>query len=276
VRPRLIISADDFGLHPALDAGILRCAQAGVVTSVGWMATGSNAETAAKLAKDRNLDVGLHFTLVGEKWLTRKDILIGSAPHLFNSLLRRSVRPRDIEAELNAQLEFGESLGLHFSHIDTHQHTHVLGPVSRAIASSAYSRNIFYLRNPAESLSAPCLSLRRALERIAVNSLWGATRSSLRLSNLKFPNQFFGFGVGGHLTQAHIRKFVSRMRPDCLTELMTHPGDQPASATPWDSWGYRWQAERDALLASSEMLANLTELTSFRNLAEGSPNLSVK
>lgn len=270
MRPRLIVSADDFGLHPAIDAGIIKCVQAGVVTSVSWMALGSSAESAARLAVDYDLDVGLHFSLVGEKWLTRKDILIGTARHLFRCLQRRSVRPDDIENELNAQLELGESLGLRFSHFDSHQHTHLLGPVFRAVAHSAFRRNIVYLRNPSESLVAPCLSRRRCLERLAVNFLWGAARSSLRSSNLTFPNQFFGFGVGGHLTQAHIRKFVSRMRAGGLVELMTHPGDQPAGETPWDSWGYQWQGERDALLASAQMLKDFTELSSFRDLAAGS------
>ena len=45
---RLVVNADDLGLHPALDAGILRAHREGVVTSATLLATGTHAPDAAE------------------------------------------------------------------------------------------------------------------------------------------------------------------------------------------------------------------------------------
>ena len=56
----LIINADDFGRSVAETDAALRCYVAGRITSVSAMVFMADSERAAELAKEKELDVGLH------------------------------------------------------------------------------------------------------------------------------------------------------------------------------------------------------------------------
>ena len=56
----LIINADDWGRSAAETDAALRCYKAGRVTSVSAMVFMEDSERAAELAKENELDVGLH------------------------------------------------------------------------------------------------------------------------------------------------------------------------------------------------------------------------
>jgi len=56
----LIVNADDFGRSTAETDAALRCYQEGRITSVSAMVFMEDSERAAELAKETQLDVGLH------------------------------------------------------------------------------------------------------------------------------------------------------------------------------------------------------------------------
>ena len=65
---RLIINADDFGLTPGVNRGIIQAHHRGIVTSATLMANGSAFETAAEAARtESNLGVGCHVVLLDGK-----------------------------------------------------------------------------------------------------------------------------------------------------------------------------------------------------------------
>ncbi|HZC46570.1 MAG TPA: ChbG/HpnK family deacetylase, partial [Candidatus Acidoferrum sp.] len=58
---RLIVNADDFGLSPEVNAGIMRAYRGGILRSSSLMVAEPAARAAAELARDNPaLDVGLH------------------------------------------------------------------------------------------------------------------------------------------------------------------------------------------------------------------------
>ena len=61
---RLVVNADDLGLHPALDAGILRAHREGIVTSATVLVSGPNAEEAVDKARAQGLALGVHLALL--------------------------------------------------------------------------------------------------------------------------------------------------------------------------------------------------------------------
>src|SRR5437660_1320897 len=69
MSPRLItINADDLGLHEAVNEGIIRAHQDGVVTSASIIACGRAFDDALIRCKScPELDLGVHLTLVGER-----------------------------------------------------------------------------------------------------------------------------------------------------------------------------------------------------------------
>ena len=78
VLKRLIVNADDWGLTPGVNRGIVRAFQHGIVTSASLLVTGSAFEEAVALARDFPApDVGLHLALVEEQALF---VLPGSQP----------------------------------------------------------------------------------------------------------------------------------------------------------------------------------------------------
>ena len=63
---RLIINADDFGIHPAVNQAIVDAHRRGVLTSTSLLATGpAFADAVALACQNPNLGIGIHLCLVG-------------------------------------------------------------------------------------------------------------------------------------------------------------------------------------------------------------------
>ena len=63
---KLIINADDFGLHPLINKGIIEGHQKGMITSTSIMPGAPYFKEAANLAaQNPELGIGIHLTLVG-------------------------------------------------------------------------------------------------------------------------------------------------------------------------------------------------------------------
>lgn len=142
---KLIVNADDFGLTESVTRAIVDCHRAGSVSSTTMMVQMPGTEYAAKVASSvPDLGIGLHFTLTLGRPI--------SPPHEVRSLVQddgtfpvrkvqernvllRRVRPQEIELELRAQLRRLRDLGIHPTHIDSHQHIHVLPAVFDVVAS---------------------------------------------------------------------------------------------------------------------------------------------
>src|SRR5687768_3715380 len=70
-RRRLIVTADDVGLHPGMTEGAIRAHLDGIVTACSVVANGAAFDDAvARLRDVPSLEVGVHLTLVEEHPLT--------------------------------------------------------------------------------------------------------------------------------------------------------------------------------------------------------------
>jgi predicted glycoside hydrolase/deacetylase ChbG (UPF0249 family) len=131
----LIINADDFGRSTAETDAALRCYRKGTITSVSAMVFMQDSERAARLAKDNQLDVGLHLNFdepftgknhppkLGEYHLRTTRYLMGNkyAQLMYNPFLRR-----EFACSYEAQAaEFVRLFGSPPSHIDGHHHMHL-------------------------------------------------------------------------------------------------------------------------------------------------------
>lgn len=127
---RLIVNADDLGMHPEVDAGILDAHDRGIVTSTSLMVRGESAASAARGAVRTALSVGLHLDL--SEW----EFQAGRWRPLYER-----VDTADAEAvavELSAQLElFRDLVGSDPTHLDSHQHVHREEPVRASVLAFA-------------------------------------------------------------------------------------------------------------------------------------------
>jgi predicted glycoside hydrolase/deacetylase ChbG (UPF0249 family) len=132
----LIVNADDFGLSPGVNAGILEAHNLGIVTSTSLMVRPPAAPQAARLARDYpKLAVGLHVDLC--EWVFQNGewrLLYEVAP---------MADAAAVEMEIARQLETFETLTGHPpTHLDAHQHVHRNEPVRSILLRAARSRGI--------------------------------------------------------------------------------------------------------------------------------------
>lgn len=237
---RLIINADDFGLTPGVNRGIVEAHGHGIVTSATLMAAGPAFDEAVRLAQSSTrLSVGCHVVLVdgiplldgqcvssllaGPRTRARfADSISGFAARALSGRLD----PVQIEAEATAQIRKLQSAGVSVSHLDTHKHTHLFPQVLRPLSRAAQACGVRAIRNPFEPvrqfLTRPKLWV-RAAQLAALSVLANTFRQEVRQANLIAPDGAVGIVATGVLTEELFRLLIETL-PDGTWELVCHPG----------------------------------------------------
>lgn len=240
------------------------------------MPTGLAFDEAVGLARATpSLDVGVHLTLVGERpVLPARTIpsLVGTDGR-FNSSVgafaRRyalgRIRPAEVTRELEAQVARVFSAGLRPTHLDSHQHVHMLPGVLDSVLHVSRHFDVPWVRIPEER--SPLSGVRtagpvRVAEALVLRALCRPARRRLPAHT----DGMVGFLAGGRLDRGGLLHIVRELPADGLWELVCHPGlDDPGSPYAW--WGYRWGRELEALsdpAVAAEIRARGIRLVSFR------------
>lgn len=221
---RIIINADDFGLTPGVNEGILECLQKGLVSSTSALVNFPSSEAALNLASQHHLNIGWHINLtLGPPLSTPKDIpsLVTREGnfHSLQSLLIRSfwgkISSKDVEKELMAQYQMFERFGLQISHANGHQHVHAFPIIRDVVRTIVREKKIPYVRIPQESAS---LSLPRPLTRIFFQLI----TTNLDFGVPAFPFYGFTFGNRSHELKEW-EKLLERLGDLDNAEIMMHP-----------------------------------------------------
>ena len=279
---RLIVNADDFGLHAAVNRGILAAHTEGIVSSTSLMAGGAALDDAVRIAKQcPQLGVGVHLTLVGARpvlpvaevssLLDESGAFYGSYPLFIKRFLRGKIRLAEVERELAAQIDRIRMAGIQPSHLDSHQHLHVLPGIGGLVLDLARRFSIRAIRIPAEPVAfigATPATVGRLAGRGGLTMLANLFRQHAAAAGIRTSDHFFGMLAGGQLTEPALLAILRRLPPGD-SELMTHPGFADESLADAYRWGYQWDAERQALAAPAvrELLVERQiRLISFREL----------
>jgi len=167
----LILNADDFGMTPGINEGIIRAHREGILTSATLMATGVAFDDAAAKAKATpTLGVGCHLVLTGGIAVTPRGKIPSLADEsgrlpasllaLFAKLGSGAIRTVEIEMELRAQIEKVRNAGIDPTHVDTHKHTHAHPRVMYALGRVTRELKIRCVRKPVEDLRDSWISSR--------------------------------------------------------------------------------------------------------------------
>jgi predicted glycoside hydrolase/deacetylase ChbG (UPF0249 family) len=253
---KLIVNADDFGISEAVNRGIVDAHDHGIVTSTSLMATGPAFEHAVELARSHpRLAVGVHLTLTEQRPLTAALGLVaadGTLPAHTAALLRRTLSKRlplpEVHRELDAQIRRVRAAGIAISHLDGHQHVHVLPGVARVVADLAAVHGVAAVRHPAERLRGYMLRDPKRLSRVAEQAALNLFCKSAPFEHLRRSDVFVGFYFGGRLDEANLTTVLNHLPAAGSVELMCHPGAEDMQ--PAGDWQYAWAAERDALTSS--------------------------
>lgn len=260
---QLIVNADDFGLHTKINQGIIKGFQEGFITSTSLMCSAPAFAEAAALAQENpGLGVGIHLTLVGSvppaadpakvrSLLDANGLFLPDYVAFAARFYRGGVRMSELETELCAQIERGLATNLKITHIDSHQHTHVLPIISDLVVKLCYKYNIGKIRNPHEAyffdggFAAGC---GRKLGRAGLSFCASVAMRKAKAAGIRFPEHFFGMLAGGNLNETLVGNII-RSLPEGVSEIMTHPGLDSQSLARIFTWNYHWEDELNAFLS---------------------------
>jgi len=185
----LITNADDFGFTRDVNEGIVHANREGILTATTLMATGTEFEHAAALARETpELDVGVHLVLVDSA---------GFPSSLTQFVL--SVGHMRVYDELARQVEKVVKAGIQPTHLDTHKHTHLMPPVFAAIVRITKEFGIPWVRRRFGPVR------------------WLGSRGC------RTTDHFAGFLMTGRFGKAQLARLIRRL-PEGSTEFMCHPG----------------------------------------------------
>ncbi len=285
---RLIINADDFGLAPGVNQGIVEAHAKGILTSATLMANGPEFEQAAQLAKTAGLDVGCHVVLLdGRPLLSEEQIpslvaragnqdaqFRGGFSNFAVAALRRTLVAEEIEAEATAQIRKLQSAGLAVSHLDSHKHAHIFPQVLQPLLRAAKECGVGAVRNPFEALRFSTIAKRPGLWKrwAATRALGGFAEGFRRLvlaARMMTPDGSIGIVATGSLDQPLLSEML-RTLPEGTWELVCHPGYLDAQLRGTGTRLRESRAQELQLIASLEtrdlLMSNDIELVSYRDI----------
>jgi predicted glycoside hydrolase/deacetylase ChbG (UPF0249 family) len=232
------------------------------------MATARHFSAAVHLAFSQPaLGVGCHVVLVdGTPCLHPRDVpslldpqrpgsslLRPSVGTFLADLLRRRIKPREIEAEAIAQIQRIQSSGVTVSHIDSHKHIHMFPQALAPLLRAAQYCGVPCVRNPFEpGWSLQATRAAGVWRRLQVNALRSQYRAFKKLTTrheIKTTDGAIGVLATGTLDELVLRSLLAAM-PKGVWELVCHPGyrDEALEQANTRLLTSR-DTERDALLA---------------------------
>jgi len=257
---RLIVTADEFGVHVAVNEAVEQAFTGGILTCASLMmgapATADAVERARRL---RGLGVGLHLTLsdgapisplhtvrglIDSNGRFRDDLARTGFNWAFNPLIRLQ-----LAQEINAQFQAFISTGLVLDHVNVHQHLHLHPTVSSLLIHIGRRYGLLAIRVPDEPRGVLMKAEPgRALPRSNLRPVQYLLRRRARRARLIANDNVFGLAWSGHMTEERLLALIPHLPPG-LNELYTHPATADASAMPHAAPGYEYREELRALLS---------------------------
>lgn len=245
-RPRLIVTADDFGLHEAVNEAVERGYREGVLRAASLMvAAPAVADAVARAKQNPGLAIGLHVVLAdGLAVLPPAQIpdLVDAQGVFDANMVRNGVRffflphvRRQLAAEIRAQFEAFAATGLVLDHANAHKHFHLHPTILSLMLSIGKEYGLHAIRLPSEPGMGPWLRPWLALMR------W-------RMSNagIAYNDQVFGLRHSGGMDESILLDILHKL-PEGLSEIYLHPASH-GKLTP-SMADYRHADELAALLS---------------------------
>ena len=249
----MIVNADDFGLSPGVNEGVLEAHAAGVVSSVSVLVNAPGWEHAlAALRGAATLDVGLHLNLTagapvsgggGSLVDPRTGRFHGLAGLVARALTGR-IDPKQVAEECGAQLARLRMAGVRVTHIDSHRHVHALPGVWAAVVATARANGVAFVRVPIERGTTGAVA-----KRWAIAAAWQLAARGAEPA--RHADRFRGIALQNEPAfLVRLLALLDRLEPG-TTELMVHPGRPDVALAAWDGYVAPRAVELAALTASA-------------------------
>jgi predicted glycoside hydrolase/deacetylase ChbG (UPF0249 family) len=283
---RLVLTADDAGLAAPLSRRIAALLGHGRLTATSLLACGpAFGEAVVELRAAGVVEAGVHLCVVGgEAPLSPPGAVSSLAPGgrfsrswpvVAARVAAGRVRIAEVEREWETQLLAVLAAGFRVTHLDSHQHLHLLPKLLPVALALARRHDVPFVRAPRgddpAALGLPVGLVSRARARLL--SLFGATaRRRIAGAGLPEPPRVLGLAEAGGMALPRWMSLLEALRADGTFEVVLHPGADDANARARYPWGYAWEEEA-AALESDELAAAFTrhglETVPFSRLSTG-------
>jgi hopanoid biosynthesis associated protein HpnK len=261
VRRFLIITADDFGLHEAVNEAVEHANRSGVLTAASLMmgapATGDAIRRARKLPR---LRTGLHLVLADGMAMLAHEQIPGIADvggfmddRMFLRGLRYFTLPsvrRQLEAEMRAQFAAFARTGLRLDHVNMHKHFHLHPTLLAMTLRIGREYGVTAVRVPDEpfwfaSRDGAWLPAAAAL---AVLPWITLMKLRLRAAGVFHNDCIFGVAASGAMNEERLLDVLARL-PAGVTEIYLHPATAQSEPLTPSMSAYAHADELAALLS---------------------------
>ncbi len=252
---RVIITGDDFGLSPAVNAAIVQAHRKGILTCASLMINGPAWQEAVELAKAHpDLCLGLHLTLIqGRAVLPHRHI-----PHLVDDQGNFPPRPGGRRvAPIFFPAGPGRRLGPNLrprwkSHcwrvcrprfLNGHLNIHLHPAVWPLVKRLAEDYDIPAVRLARENLAVTLsLNSQRPVYKTvhALIFAWLSRRAAKTAGTLKINDHLFGLLNDGAMDEAFLLGLLPKLAPG-VTEIYCHPAVFPGRELAWPSHYRPWR-----------------------------------
>jgi hopanoid biosynthesis associated protein HpnK len=283
MKTYVIVNADDFGLDPGINRGIVEAHCRGIVTSVSLMPTGDAFEEAIALSRKYvDLSIGVHLTLVeGRPVLPAEKIpsLVMSDGGFIKTpwgFLKRwatgQIRLGEVRRELDAQVAKVADQGIRIDKLDSHMHLHLLPGIMQTVVEVGRKHQIKGIRLPREEFRWRGLGrLAGSAKQAVLCCLFLMHARRVRSAELFCPDYLCGVAESGQMTEGALLRTLSLLKPG-VTEIMVHPGyhDYDGETERWPL-SRRYRREKELIALTSFQVKELVkrlqiELVSYRTV----------
>jgi predicted glycoside hydrolase/deacetylase ChbG (UPF0249 family) len=231
---QLIINADDLGLTPGCNAGIVKAMTEGIVTSTTLMINTDFTQDAIRALKERGINrAGLHLNLTyGLPLIPAQEIpsLVDAQGRFRRKIAEAAstMQLSEVERELTAQVEKFLAAGLGLTHLDSHHHAHMYPGILDVAISLA------------RQLDVPLRQTDDAVRQKIIEA--GVATTDF------FSLDFYGQGVSA----VNLQNIILRHKQGTL-EIMSHPAIPEGLIHEISSYNI-WREKELAVLTSREIL----------------------
>lgn len=258
----LIINADDAGLSDAVNKAAVKGLTEGAVTGASIMSCGEYFPDACETFKRAGItSVGAHLTLTGQfrpvssnpKQIKTLLSEAGTFPAGWPDLVKRyyAGRLNMVEAyiELYSQVRKIISSGLRVTHIDSHEHVHLLPGILKVAIKIAGDFDVPYIRIPRENIRmiTKDFNARDLLRFLALKAMLPGAGRAVRREGIMCNDAFLGHFHAGRIDD-EVLSFAVDGLAEGVNEMAVHPAITSQELLEASPWHKNAHVELDALL----------------------------
>jgi hopanoid biosynthesis associated protein HpnK len=236
---QIIINADDFGASAEVNRAVQRARESGLLTSASLMVTGDGFAEAVDIARrDSGLAVGLHLTLTQFRSVLPAceiSALVNSSSEFPSNPLSAALKyyfsgyaREQIRAEIEAQFRVFAETGLALSHVDGHQHMHLLPILFPIVLELAEKYGASGIRIPYDPFWINLMADRSRLAYKALTSGGHAYLTAfcfphLANSYLNTCDVSIGTLMSGKMTAGYVRNILKAIHAERIQVIPSDP-----------------------------------------------------